>query len=301
MKKGTFYFLLFVLISSILVTPSFAHSGRTDAKGGHMDHSTGEYHYHHGYGPHQHIDGVCPYAFDDKTGQNSGSSNSSKPNSSTPTATKPPAETKDSTNPIVLASAAGILSVGVVKYGKHRSRIREERRSYEETRRDVQRRIYGEVHRKQAEERKRFEEERRRLEEEKRRKYEEARTKYISLYGGKTRNELARLAGMPNNTIIGEDNLPREFFGSDKEIWGYNYTFYVSPTGKAFHGTRSCNHAAYIPKHALHLGDRAPCSRCRPHKPALNWYWEYKKILNIVEKYNIEISEEYHEYNVERW
>lgn len=37
------------------------HPGRTDEDGGHTDHSTGEYHYHHGYPAHQHPDGVCPY------------------------------------------------------------------------------------------------------------------------------------------------------------------------------------------------------------------------------------------------
>jgi hypothetical protein len=40
---------------------SLAHSGGTDSSGGHIDHSTGEYHYHHGRPPHQHPDGVCPY------------------------------------------------------------------------------------------------------------------------------------------------------------------------------------------------------------------------------------------------
>lgn len=56
------------------VSISFAHSGGTDSNGGHYNHSTGEYHYHHGYSAHQHPNGVCPYDFDDRTGQNSGSS-----------------------------------------------------------------------------------------------------------------------------------------------------------------------------------------------------------------------------------
>lgn len=58
----------------LLITPAHAHSGRTDSNGGHYDHSTGEYHYHHGYPAHQHPNGVCPYDFDDKTGQSSGTS-----------------------------------------------------------------------------------------------------------------------------------------------------------------------------------------------------------------------------------
>lgn len=259
MKKGTSYPILFVLIASILVTPSFAHSGRTDANGGHRVSSTGEYHYHHGYPAHQHTGGSCPYDFDDKTGQNSGSSSSgdnktssnSKPNSSTPSAAKPPAKTKKSIDPTILAGAAGILSVCAVKYTKQRARIREERR-----------------------------------------RYEEARAKYTSLYGGKTRNELARLAGMPSKVIIGEDNLPREAFGSAVEKWGYNYTFYVSRSGKAFHGTRSCQHTATIPKNAVNLGDRTPCKLCRPYKPDIKWYWEYRKIISTLEKYHIDIPEE---------
>ena len=43
---------------------TLAHSGGTDSNGGHYDRSTGEYHYHHGYPAHQHINGVCPYEDD---------------------------------------------------------------------------------------------------------------------------------------------------------------------------------------------------------------------------------------------
>lgn len=41
------------------------HSGRTDSAGGHHDYKNasglGSYHYHHGYGPHLHPNGKCPY------------------------------------------------------------------------------------------------------------------------------------------------------------------------------------------------------------------------------------------------
>lgn len=43
-----------------------AHSGRTDANGGHHDYKNksglGSYHYHHGYPAHLHPNGVCPYS-----------------------------------------------------------------------------------------------------------------------------------------------------------------------------------------------------------------------------------------------
>lgn len=62
---------------------AFAHPGDTDSNGGHINHSTGEYHYHHGYPAHDHYDmdgdGIpdCPYRFDDKTGSSSNEKESS--------------------------------------------------------------------------------------------------------------------------------------------------------------------------------------------------------------------------------
>lgn len=56
--------IVLLLVSLLLFSCaaiSNAHSGGTDSEGGHWDHSTGEYHYHHGYPAHQHTDGVCPY------------------------------------------------------------------------------------------------------------------------------------------------------------------------------------------------------------------------------------------------
>ena len=51
----------------LLLSPSsvLAHPGRTDIYGGHYNDETGEYHYHHGFPAHQHIDGECPYDFVD--------------------------------------------------------------------------------------------------------------------------------------------------------------------------------------------------------------------------------------------
>ena len=70
--------LVFVLLVTLfLALPVHAHPGRTDKHGGHIDTSTGQYHYHHGKAAHQHfdIDGSgspdCPLTFD-------GSSNSSQ-------------------------------------------------------------------------------------------------------------------------------------------------------------------------------------------------------------------------------
>ena len=70
-------FLVFVVCISMSAL-ALGHSGRTDKYGGHHDNKNvsglGSYHYHHGYGPHLHPNGVCPY---------SGNSSSSNGNTST--------------------------------------------------------------------------------------------------------------------------------------------------------------------------------------------------------------------------
>jgi hypothetical protein len=58
---------------------SLAHSGRTDTAGGHYNRRTGEYHFHHGMGPHQHPGGVCPFS-----GGSTGSNHSTRSNGTNP-------------------------------------------------------------------------------------------------------------------------------------------------------------------------------------------------------------------------
>ena len=55
MNKRILLVLVVVLLCLLTITV-LAHSGRTDANGGHWDRSTGEYHYHHGEPPHDHYD-----------------------------------------------------------------------------------------------------------------------------------------------------------------------------------------------------------------------------------------------------
>lgn len=74
MRKRYLIPILACILLLFCCTAAYAHPGATDANGGHYDHSTGEYHYHHGYPAHQHPDGRCPYNYDDRTGWNSGSS-----------------------------------------------------------------------------------------------------------------------------------------------------------------------------------------------------------------------------------
>ena len=64
-KIAVIVFCIMGLLFS-LSTAAFAHSGRTDASGGHRDNKNvsglGSYHYHcGGYPPHLHVQGYCPY------------------------------------------------------------------------------------------------------------------------------------------------------------------------------------------------------------------------------------------------
>ena len=67
MKNRIIDIVLFAVI--LFIISAYAHSGITDANGGHYE--RGEYHYHHGYPAHQHVDGKCPYDFVVITAKNS--------------------------------------------------------------------------------------------------------------------------------------------------------------------------------------------------------------------------------------
>lgn len=84
MKKITMVISIMLLMSLSVIS---AHSGRTDRNGGHKDNKNvsglGSYHYHHGYGPHLHPNGVCPYAAPVKN--NTPAKNNSPATTNTPT------------------------------------------------------------------------------------------------------------------------------------------------------------------------------------------------------------------------
>lgn len=65
MKKHFRILAVFLIVFMVLPLSLSAHSGRTDSSGGHHDYENvsglGTYHYHHGYGPHLHPNGICPY------------------------------------------------------------------------------------------------------------------------------------------------------------------------------------------------------------------------------------------------
>lgn len=90
-RKIIINLLIAMSVISISIN-AYAHSGRTDANGGHRDNKNksglGSYHYHCGGHPaHLHTNGVCPYSSSSKSNKNSSSSSS---NSNTKTTTTKP-------------------------------------------------------------------------------------------------------------------------------------------------------------------------------------------------------------------
>ena len=121
MKLLRFVFILFFCLS--LCLPCFAHSGKTDSKGGHRNSSTRQYHYHHGYPAHSHYDmdhnGTidCPYQFKNNTSSssktNTKKSNTSKSTNIVESTSAPESESSlnNSSYPTFVSTAQNISKV----------------------------------------------------------------------------------------------------------------------------------------------------------------------------------------------
>lgn len=72
MKRPIIALCFALVIAMLLSFAVFAHSGNTDAQGGHHVSGTNNYHYHHGYPAHQHENGLCPYESAGNTGDTYG-------------------------------------------------------------------------------------------------------------------------------------------------------------------------------------------------------------------------------------
>jgi len=285
--------LTVVFLLCLLTSTAYAHSGRTDENGGHTDHSTGEYHYHHGYPAHDHydMDGDgdvdCPYDFDDKTGQNSGSSSTQRTlddaltryglqayTPSTPSPTPRPTQKPEPTNTemgiggkIILYTIGGsfaLMLVGAVVVG-----------------------IYGAIEdARDAVRKKRIEKEQR---EKQKAQFEADKLKYSQMYAGK---QLEELVSFPLGSFLTSDLLP----ASAGDNWGL-YTLFI--TKEKYHKP-SCRYAKkgeainsyefpykYKFRSLYSQKLRTPCSRCKPSLPDVAWVDECRKIDYIKKKYGI--------------
>lgn len=87
MRRLRYLLSALILLPCILITV-YSHPGDTDSSGGHRNHASGAYHYHHGYEAHVHndIDGDgtldCPIEFYSQADHSSGSNSTQTSSSS---------------------------------------------------------------------------------------------------------------------------------------------------------------------------------------------------------------------------
>lgn len=268
-KLRCFLLTLFAALMFTLstVTIALAHPGRTDANGGHTDSSTGEYHYHHGYSAHQHydIDGDglpdCPYNFDDKTGQSSGSSSNSSSGS----------------------SSSGIVYSGSSSSGSHTTANRGELSLFLKilllvffglplcygiaaVGAGIVFGIIAWIKRKRCE----------------KERFAAEKSEYEKMYAGK---DALSLVSVPSGDGVDLNGNP---CSQGTGEWGSKYTFYVCPNRKTLHKTRGCSGACHPINAASARHGYVTCKRCKPELPDLSWYTEYRRITSIKKKYRIE-------------
>lgn len=278
MKKHILVILALFLILSVAAS---AHSGRTDSQGGHHS-SSGGYHYHHGYPAHQHTGGVCPYDYDDKTGENSGSSSGdswvvstdpgasdrffyhdglpahqhvaglcpydyiggSSESSSSSSEEEPP-------NIILIA----VTTIGLALLVKLTvTVVRNKKREAEE------RRLMAEH--LQAE-----------------------RADLIAKCSGKTRTQIAVDCGMSPELYIDDKDLPHDIFTDDIPD---RCTVYVANNASVYHRNPRCRQALLSPTNIAKVRHLNPCLYCNPCRIDLEWYGPYKDIIRLMRKHDIE-------------
>lgn len=249
-------FLLGLLAVLALCMAAAAHPGKTDSRGGHYNRSTGEYHYHHGYPAHQHIDGTCPYDFDDKTGGNSGGSGGGK-TSETPSVSKPveagevksePEDTDGS-----LWWMLGLIAVWAVPTAAQ---------------------MASDVHANKK---------LRKAEEE---ALAKDREDFRLRYEGKS---LKEAVGVPPAYEMDENGMPHTAgcAGSKKDV----FTVYVTQSGSSYHSAQ-CRYAKTgRPVNlcaAVRLGKRA-CTRCRPMQSVPEWVGAYATLDRLRKRYQVDM------------
>lgn len=255
-RAGMLFLLAAVCCISVL-----AHPGRTDGNGGHWDRSTGEYHYHHGYPAHQHTDGVCPYDFDDKTGENSGTSSSNPAmqkakeidsRNATASSTKQDAGEDCGTREkwiLLIVLGVPIIFIG----GTAIEAICEKRRTTA--------RRAAEAEKLRADQ------------QVKEQRLQAERERFLLDYDGKSLDEV--IPPPQAGDAIGEDGLP---FGAGDGRWG-RYTVYITQKGEVYHSRSVCGTACGRPVNLALVRNRRPCSRCCKQATDLWWYDQQMKLL----------------------
>lgn len=242
-----------------------AHSGGTDSKGGHYNHSTGEYHYHHGYPAHQHTGGVCPYDFDNETGQSNGSSGvngnlngKSSVSNITSNASFTFGQHSDISNDddsVWLLFLIAVFVLSPVFSAIYDYRAKKKRNA--EIAEAIKATEFAALQRSCKE------------------KLDRERAEFLRTYQG---HRLSDVVPPPNvDDHIGPDGLP---CGDGAGRWGTDYTVYVTYRGKVYHRHPVCGTACGTPTNITQAYGLRPCSRCcKSTPPNLTWYYEQQRLL----------------------
>ncbi len=274
MPKKLFMFCLLIIIVFSLPQSVSAHPGKTDSSGGHYNHSTGEYHYHHGYSAHDHWDMDddgdidCPYRFDDQTSHNSGSISSS--NSSSVSSGKNNFSTTEQTEEVTVPSfiywiIGFLIIVIIIMYiiirGKNEE-IAENEKSFRLREADAEARVKEGIN--------------------------YLHNALTQKYG---EDYLYAISNAPEGDYLGKDGLPHSA-SALTSIGADCYTFYLggpSRTADTKYHHFSCRYArSAYPINAMVLQNSRyyrPCMLCPCRLPDTSWVHEYKKHAEFINKY----------------
>ena len=128
-NKGKIISIFLIVLSVVFMGVStYAHSGRTDANGGHKDNQNksglGSYHYHCGGHPaHLHPNGVCPYSSSSSSSSSKSSTSSSSSSSSSKSTTSSSSSSSSNNEPstvevteIKIDEDVGSMEEGKIKF-----------------------------------------------------------------------------------------------------------------------------------------------------------------------------------------
>ena len=133
-KSKTKIISILLTITSIISigANAYAHSGRTDANGGHKDNKNksglGSYHYHCGGHPaHLHTNGICPYASNSSSSKTtpSSSSQSSKSTTTTPSSSQSTTSNPTSTTTKTTSTVPTTIGETEIKINENTTNMKE--------------------------------------------------------------------------------------------------------------------------------------------------------------------------------
>lgn len=301
---GRLLLIVFSCIASLSV--AFAHSGSLDSKGGHYNHSTGEYHYHHGYSAHEHTNGVCPFNFDDRTGWNSGTGGGSGSSNAKPD-TDSLIEDETSDEPyrflgvyaipyllysivpfaitallfIYIFRESGFLSViGALLIFLLPPIFQEKSQPFFAYFMGCASVIIGALSFMCIEEKTgAFQQKSQPIIQ-----MDVAHDAFVYIYGGV---DVYELVGKPSDCLVGADGLPASV-ATDGSTWGNVFTRSVSNNKRKFHRI-SCRYAktgSVVNLVNIPYGSE-PCAVCKPTSDVPEWYREYSRIACLKSKYEV--------------